>query len=78
MGTTASVRRGLGAHVRHEVVLWRDLFAKHDLLTLASAIAFQAFFALVALALLGLGLLGAIGRSSSSGRSSPRSSSAST
>ena len=62
MATTASVRRGLGARVRHEVVLWRDLFAKHDLLTLASAIAFQAFFALVALVLLGLGLLAAIGR----------------
>jgi membrane protein len=62
MASTASIRRGLGARVRHEVDLWRELFAKHDLLTLASAIAFQAFFALVALVLLGLGLLGAIGR----------------
>src|SRR3954447_24231671 len=36
-------------------------FARNDLLTYASAISFQVFFALIPLALLGLGLLGAFG-----------------
>jgi membrane protein len=43
------------------IALWRDLFARHHLLTYASAIAFQTFIAFVALALLGLGVLGAAG-----------------
>jgi membrane protein len=39
---------------------WRELFAKHNLLTWASAIAFQALVALVPLTLLVLGVLGAL------------------
>ncbi|HET7567437.1 MAG TPA: YihY/virulence factor BrkB family protein [Gaiellaceae bacterium] len=41
------------------VELWVDLFAKHNLLTYASAIAFQTFIAVVAFVLLALGILGA-------------------
>src|SRR5919202_1341799 len=43
---------------------WRDIvrgFDENDLLTYASAISFQVFFALIPLALLGLGLLGTFG-----------------
>jgi membrane protein len=43
---------------------WRDIlrgFHENDLLTYASAISFQVFFALIPLALLGLGILGAFG-----------------
>jgi len=43
------------------VRLWIDLFAKHELLDHASAIAFQVLKALVPLTLLGLALLGALG-----------------
>lgn len=50
--------------VRRFVELWRDCFAKHNLLTWASAIAFQALVALVPLSLLLLGILGALGESS--------------
>lgn len=39
-----------------------DLFSEHNLLTYASAIAFQALVALVALLLLAIAVLGAIGR----------------
>lgn len=39
--------------------LWVDLFARHNLLTYASAIAFQTFIAVVAFVLLALGVLGA-------------------
>src|SRR3954449_2125571 len=45
---------------------WREIlrgFKENDLLTYASAISFQVFFALVPLALLGLGLLGTFGLS---------------
>jgi membrane protein len=42
------------------VDLWVDLFAEHDLLTAASAIAFQPFIAVVAFALLALGVLAAV------------------
>src|ERR671933_832971 len=45
---------------------WREIlrgFEENDLLTYASAISFQVFFALIPLALLGLGLLGAFGLS---------------
>src|SRR3954452_5229660 len=45
---------------------WRDIlreFERNDLLTYASAISFQVFFALVPLALLALGLLGTFGLS---------------
>jgi YihY family inner membrane protein len=41
---------------------WVELFAEHDLLTYASAIARQCAIALIPLVLLGLGLLGASGR----------------
>src|SRR3954453_16251283 len=43
---------------------WNDIlpgFKENDLLTYASAISFQVFFALIPLALLGLGILGAFG-----------------
>jgi membrane protein len=43
------------------VALWRSLFADHNLLTWASAIAFQVLVALVPLSLLSLGVLGALG-----------------
>ena len=42
--------------------LWVDLFNEHNLLTYASAIAFQALVALVALLLLAIAILGEIGR----------------
>lgn len=44
------------------VRLWVDLFAEHNLLTYASAIAFQALVAFVALLLLGVAVLGELGR----------------
>ena len=44
------------------VDLWVDLFAEDNLLTYASAIAFQALVALVALVLLAVAVLGEIGR----------------
>ncbi|MDE3189749.1 MAG: YihY/virulence factor BrkB family protein [Acidobacteriota bacterium] len=42
--------------------LWIGLFREHDLMTYATAIAFQALVALVAVALLALAVLGEIGR----------------
>lgn len=54
----ATVRRHLGAIVDE----WVELFAEHDLLTYASAIARQAAIGLVALVLLGLGVLRELGR----------------
>jgi membrane protein len=47
-------------HPRRTVKALVDSFAEHDLLTYASAIAFQAFFALIPLTLTALGLLGAL------------------
>jgi membrane protein len=47
---------------RELVGLWIDLFRRHDLLTYASAIAFQLLVAAVALTLLALGVLHAVGR----------------
>jgi membrane protein len=44
------------------VRLWVDLFAKHELLDHASAMAFAVLKALVPLTLLGIGLLGALGQ----------------
>jgi len=44
------------------VRLWVDLFAEHNLLTYASAIAFRTFIAGVACVLFGLGVLGAAGK----------------
>lgn len=48
--------------LRKFVKLWVDLFAKHELLGHASAIAFAVLKALVPLTLLGLALLGAVGQ----------------
>lgn len=53
-------RRGASAVVR----TWVDLFAEHNLLTWASAIAFQVLVALIPLTLLALGILGALGEQS--------------
>jgi membrane protein len=52
-------RRGTRAG-RAFVDTWRGCFAKHNLLTWASAIAFQALVSLVPLSLLALGILGAL------------------
>jgi membrane protein len=48
--------------VRKVVDMWVDAFAKHDLLTYASAIAFHVLKSLIPIALLGIALLGAVGR----------------
>jgi membrane protein len=42
--------------------VWADLFAEHDLLTYATAIAFRVLIALVPLTLLSLALLGSLGQ----------------
>jgi membrane protein len=55
-------RRAHRQSMKELVDLWIDLFREHDLLTYASAIAFQALVAFVALVLLGLAVLGDIGR----------------
>src|SRR3954466_14546022 len=47
--------------VKRFVKVWIDLFAKHELLDHASAIAFQVLKAAIPLTLLGLALLGAFG-----------------
>ena len=47
--------------LRRFVKLWIDLFAKHELLDHASAIAFQVLKSLIPLTLLSLALLGALG-----------------
>ena len=54
--------RDLTGRLRKLVGIWVDLFARHQLLTCASAIAFQVLKSLVPLSLLGIALLGAIGR----------------
>jgi membrane protein len=56
-------RRSHRESLRELVHLWIDLFAEDNLLTYASAIAFQALVALVALVLLAVAVLGEIGRS---------------
>lgn len=56
----ASTGRRAARGVRAFVDLWRGCFAKHNLLTWASAVAFQALVALVPLLLLALGILGAL------------------
>lgn len=58
MAGTRTRRAGL----RRLVGLWVGLFDRHNLLTYASAIAFQSLVAFVALVLLTLGVLEAIGR----------------
>jgi len=54
--------RDLAGRARELVGIWVDLFARHELLTYASGIAFQVLKSLVPLSLLGIALLGAIGR----------------
>ena len=54
---TTVVNRTRGA-----VELLRERFAEHELLTYASALAFQVLKSLIPLSLLGLALLGAVGR----------------
>jgi len=54
--------RDLLERVRKLVRIWIDLFARHELLTYASGIAFQVLKSIVPLSLLGIALLGAIGR----------------
>jgi uncharacterized BrkB/YihY/UPF0761 family membrane protein len=54
--TDQRAKRGFRAFVE----LWTGWFAKHNLLTWASAIAFQALVALVPLTLLALGILGGL------------------
>ncbi len=64
MAKTASVtarRSGVWFRLRRFVQLWVDLFARHDLLNHASAIAFQLMKSIIPLALFGLALLGALG-----------------
>jgi membrane protein len=58
MATRADVQ----GRVRAVVDIWVDAFAEHDLLTQASAIAFQVLKSLIPLSLLGIALLGALGR----------------
>lgn len=55
-------RKPVRKRAREVVDVWVDCFAKHDMLTYASAIAFQTLIALVPLVLLGLGLMGVLGR----------------
>jgi membrane protein len=49
-------------HTRGAVKLLHDRFAEHELLTYASALAFQVLKSLIPLTLLGVALLGAVGR----------------
>lgn len=55
-------RKSFPARVRRVVAIWIDAFAKHDMLTYASAIAFQMLKSLIPLGLLGVALLGVAGR----------------
>jgi membrane protein len=48
--------------VRDAYELWIGLFAKHELMTCATGIAFKTLTAAISLMLLGLGVLGALGR----------------
>src|SRR5438445_9727976 len=60
----AKARREAKQGIRAFLDLWSGLFAKHNLLTWASAIAFQVLVALVPLTVLLLALLGAFGEQS--------------
>lgn len=60
--STKARRRGRRQSGKELVSLWVGLFNQDNLLTYASAIAFQALVALVALALLLVAILGEIGR----------------
>ncbi|MGN6429151.1 MAG: YihY/virulence factor BrkB family protein [Gaiellaceae bacterium] len=56
------ILQDLTGRARKLLRIWVDLFARHELLTYASGIAFQVLKSLVPLSLLGIALLGAIGR----------------
>jgi membrane protein len=56
----ARTRQRATRGIRAFVDVWRECFAEHNLLTWASAIAFQALVALVPLTVLLLGVLGAL------------------
>ena len=58
MAATGDLRKRLVKVVE----VWIDLFARHDLLTYASAVAFQVLKSLIPLALLGLALIEIVGR----------------
>ena len=60
--TTKRRRRGHRQGLRDFYSLWSHLFQEHNLLTYASAVAFEALIALVALVLLVVAILGEIGR----------------
>jgi membrane protein len=60
--STTRRRRGHRQSLKDFVSLWVGLFKEHNLLTYASAVAFQALVALVALVLLVVAILGEIGR----------------
>jgi membrane protein len=65
MAKTASAgirRSAVWSRARRFVQLWIDLFARHDLLNHASAIAFQVLKSIIPLTLFGLALLGALGQ----------------
>lgn len=55
-------RRGHLQSFKELVGIWVDLFREHNLLTYASAIAFQMLVAIVAILLLTIGIFGEIGR----------------
>ena len=55
-------RRELTSRTREVVRIWIDLFARHELLTYASAIAFMVLKSLIPLSLFTIALLGAVGR----------------
>jgi membrane protein len=57
-----ATRKELERRARTAVQVWLDAFAEHELLTYASALAFQVLKSLVPLSLLGIAVLGAIGR----------------
>jgi acetoacetyl-CoA synthetase len=62
MARTRRRTRGRWQSFKDLVGLWTGLFKEHNLLTYASAIAFQALVAFVAVTLLGIGVLREIGR----------------
>lgn len=62
MARTRHRTRGRWQSFKDLVGLWTGLFKEHNLLTYASAIAFQALVAFVALTLLGISVLREIGR----------------
>jgi membrane protein len=55
-------QRELTSRAREVVRIWIDLFARHELLTYASAIAFMVLKSLIPLSLFTIALLGAVGR----------------